>query len=210
MRLLFDEVTTDTDPLGPDNVVIIDAGPLVGTLAPICGRWIITSKSAMTRAFGDTNAGGHFGSEMKFAGCDHIIIKGRDEIRVYVLINDDTVEIRNADHLWGKTCWETDNALKEEPAARRARGDRRRRYRQQWRWQEYDSQGNLRIDADKRRRSTVRRQENRRDGHPLPRKIRYRSCPGESPPLSLHDCRCEPRNRRITEKRQQGCEMRSG
>ncbi|MGA2106195.1 MAG: aldehyde ferredoxin oxidoreductase C-terminal domain-containing protein, partial [Syntrophorhabdales bacterium] len=113
-RFLFDEVTTDTDPLGPDNAFIIGVGPLVGTLAPSCGRWTITSKSVLTRAFGDTNLGGHFGSEMKFAGYDHIIIKGRAASPVYIWIDDDMVEIRRADHLWGKTCWETDDALKEE------------------------------------------------------------------------------------------------
>ena len=113
-RLLFDEATVEADPLGPDNALILGAGPLVGTLAPSGCRWTITSKSVLTRAFGDSNVGGHFGAEMKYAGYDHVIIKGKAEAPVYIWIDDDVVEIRKAGHLWGKTCWETDDALKEE------------------------------------------------------------------------------------------------
>lgn len=113
-RMLFDEVTPDVDPLSPDNPIIIGAGPLVGSIAPNSGRWTITAKSVLTKAYGDTNSGGHFGAEMKFAGYDHIIIKGKAKDPVYIWIDDAAVEIRDAKHLWGKTVWETDDALKEE------------------------------------------------------------------------------------------------
>ena len=113
-RMLFDEVKKDTDPLGPDNVVIFGAGPLVGTLAPSSGRVTITAKAPLSGNFGDTNAGGHFGAEMKFAGYDHIIIKGKAKEPVYLWIDSDNVEIRSAKHLWGKDTWETDDLIKAE------------------------------------------------------------------------------------------------
>jgi aldehyde:ferredoxin oxidoreductase len=113
-RLLFDEVRSGTDPLGPDNALIIGVGPLVGTIAPSCSRWTITAKAPLSGCFGDTNLGGHFGAELKFAGYDHIIIKGKAKEPVYIWIDNDTVEIRKANHLWGKTVWDCDDELKAE------------------------------------------------------------------------------------------------
>ena len=113
-KLLFDEVGPETDPVGPDNALIFGVGPLVGTLAPSSGRITVTSKSPLSGSFGDTNAGGHFGAELKYAGYDHVIIKGKAKEPKYIWIDNDVVEIRKASHLWGKTTWETDDALKEE------------------------------------------------------------------------------------------------
>lgn len=121
-KILYDEFDPAiTDPYDPGNIICIGSGPLSGTLAPSSGRFTISvARSPITGVFGDGNAGGHFGPEIKYAGYDTIIIKGRSEKPVYLYIYDDVVELRDASHLWGKDVWETDHILREEmgdPAA---------------------------------------------------------------------------------------------
>jgi len=116
IKLLFDEVPTTVKPFDPENKIIIGAGPLVGTLAPSAGRCQITTKSALTGILGDSNAGGHFAAELKFAGYDHIIVSGKSEKPVYLWINDDRIELRDASSLWGLDTWETTSAIQEELA----------------------------------------------------------------------------------------------
>ena len=113
-KILFDETTPGIDPLSPNNTLIFGTGPLNGTLSPSSGRWTVTSKSPITGILGDANAGGSFGPELKFAGYDHVVIKGKAEKPVYLFIDDDQVHIRKADHLWGKDTWETDKIIKQE------------------------------------------------------------------------------------------------
>ncbi|MDP2718368.1 MAG: aldehyde ferredoxin oxidoreductase family protein [Dehalococcoidia bacterium] len=114
-KYLWDHVGPEIkDGLDPGNVLIYTAGPLTGTLAPSSGRLEIVTKSPITGIFGDTNSGGHFAPEFKRAGYDAIIIKGQAEKPVYIWINDDEVEIRDARHLWGKLVSETDQAVKRE------------------------------------------------------------------------------------------------
>ncbi|PKM81154.1 MAG: aldehyde ferredoxin oxidoreductase [Firmicutes bacterium HGW-Firmicutes-14] len=115
-RLLFDLTGPDVDPLSPDNPLIFGVGPLTGSLAPCSGRFTVTSKSPLTGIFGDSNCGGHWGPELKNAGYDHIVITGKAEHPVYLWINDDRVELRDACHLWGKTTWETDDLIKTQLA----------------------------------------------------------------------------------------------
>lgn len=116
-KLLYDLTGPETDPLGPDNPLIIGVGPLAGTMAPSSGRFTVTAKSPLTGVFGDSNCGGHWGPELKFAGYDHMVISGRAEKPVYLWINDDKVELRPAEHVWGKDTWETDELLKREVAS---------------------------------------------------------------------------------------------
>lgn len=111
-KILFDEVPPGANPLGPENKLIIGTGPLTGVLGPATGRFTITSKSPLTGIHGDSNAGGDFGPEIKYAGYDHIIISGKAESPVYLWIDDDQVEIRDASHLWGKTVFETDKTIR--------------------------------------------------------------------------------------------------
>ncbi len=114
-KILWDRVGPDVkDALGPDNVVIFTSGPLTGTLAPGSGRLEIVNKSPLTNIFGDSNSGGHFAPEFKNAGYDAIVIGGKAPKPVYVWIDDDQVEIRDATRLWGKTVSETDRLIKEE------------------------------------------------------------------------------------------------
>jgi aldehyde:ferredoxin oxidoreductase len=76
-RLLFDEVGADVDPLGPENVIILAAGPLTGTAAPCSGRMEITAKSPLTGLIGSGNTGGLWGARLRQAGFDLVLIRGR-------------------------------------------------------------------------------------------------------------------------------------
>jgi len=115
-ELLYREVGPDVDPLGPDNRLIFGVGPLTGTFAPASSRTTITAKSPLgsPEGFGDSNMGGHFGPELKFAGYDQVVIQGRSKGPVYLSIRDDLVEIKDASHLWGRKVSETDAIIKEE------------------------------------------------------------------------------------------------
>ena len=111
IRLLYDLTGPETDPLGPENVAIIGAGPLTGTLAPASSRCEVVSKSPLTGMYGRADVGGKFGAIMKYAGYDIIVVKGRAEKPVYVWIDDDTVEIKDAGDLWGLDVWQTRNKV---------------------------------------------------------------------------------------------------
>lgn len=113
-RLLFTEVKPGIDPLGADNKLIFGNSPLTGTGLVTSGRIHVTAKSPLTGILGDSNAGGHFGPELKWAGYDHIIFEGASEKPVYLFIDDDHVEIRDASHLWGKTVSGTFDIIRKE------------------------------------------------------------------------------------------------
>jgi len=113
-RLLYDEVKPGIDPLGPENKLLFGTSPLTGTGLVTSGRIHVTAKSPLTGILGDSNAGGHFGPEVKWAGYDHIIIEGAAEKPVYLWIDDDHVEIRDAGHVWGKVVSETYAILRSE------------------------------------------------------------------------------------------------
>lgn len=102
------------DPLGPENKLVFGAAPLVGTLAPAACRLTVTAINPFSSGHGDSNSGGHFASELKFAGYDHIIIEGRSNEPVYVWIDDGKAELRKADRLWGATTQATDDMVKED------------------------------------------------------------------------------------------------
>jgi len=113
-KILYDETGPATDPLGPDNRVIIGSGPASGTLGLGNGRFTVTAKSPLTGILGDASGGGAFGSEVKFAGYDHIVIQGRAKKPVYLWVNDGEVILKDAQHLWGKNTWETAELIREE------------------------------------------------------------------------------------------------
>ena len=121
VRILYDEVGPDIDPLDEKNITIIGQGPLCGTLAPSSGRYDVVSKAPITEIFNRTNGGGFFGPEMKYAGYDLIIIRGKSEKPVYLWINDDHVEIKDASHLWGQDTWVTQQMIRDELGNRRIR-----------------------------------------------------------------------------------------
>lgn len=113
-RILYDEVGPEIDAFDPENIIIIGQGPLCGTLAPSSGRFEMVAKSPLTGIFGSSNGGGFFGPEMKWAGYDLIIIRGKSEKPVYLWINDDVVELKDAGHLWGKDTWVTQQIIRDE------------------------------------------------------------------------------------------------
>ncbi|NPV73964.1 MAG: aldehyde ferredoxin oxidoreductase family protein [Pelotomaculum sp.] len=114
--LLYREVGPDVEPLAPENKLIFGVGPLTGTFAPSSGRTTVTAKSPMGSppGFGDSNMGGHWGPELKYAGYDQLVIQGKAAHPVYLWIEDGRVEIRDARHIWGKLVPEADAIIKEE------------------------------------------------------------------------------------------------
>lgn len=111
--IVYRNTPPGADPLGPENVLSVGAGILVGTGLPSCSRTHIAAKSPLTGLFGSSNMGGEFGAEMRFAGYDHIVVKGKAENPVYLWIKDDHVEIRDAARLWGKDTFETEILIRE-------------------------------------------------------------------------------------------------
>ncbi|MFC2059825.1 aldehyde ferredoxin oxidoreductase family protein [Chloroflexota bacterium] len=113
-KILYDEVGPDVDPLGPDNIVIFANGPLNGTHAPCSGRTEITTKSPLTGRIGTGNTGGVWGARLKHAGYDVIIVRKQAAKPVYLWIDDDKVELREASHLWGQDTWITSDMIRQE------------------------------------------------------------------------------------------------
>jgi aldehyde:ferredoxin oxidoreductase len=113
-KYLLDELSPDTNPYSSENILILSAGSLGGTFAPASSRLTVTSKSPETMFYGKTTAGGHFAPELKLAGYDGIILKGSADRPVYLYIQDDRVEIRQAGHLWGHDVRQVDQMLKQE------------------------------------------------------------------------------------------------
>lgn len=114
IRRLYDEVGPEVDPLGPDNVIYVTQGPLGGTLSPSSGRYDLVTKSPLTGIFLRTNGGGFFGPELKWAGYDLIIIRGKSERPVYLWISNDDAQLRDASHIWGKDTWTTERMIRDE------------------------------------------------------------------------------------------------
>lgn len=113
-RILYDEVPPAVDPLSPKNILIFVTGPVTGTIYPPSGRYCVVTRAPLTGIWGEAHSGGYFGPEMKYAGYDLIIIKGRASKPVYLAVDDEKVEIREAKHLWGKNTAETTDTLEEE------------------------------------------------------------------------------------------------
>jgi len=113
-RILYDEVGPEVDALSPENIALVGAGPLCGTLAPSAGRYEVAAKSPLTGIYGRSSGGGNFGPEMKWAGYDVIIVRGKSESPVYLWIEDDHVELRDASHLWGQTISATRGMICDE------------------------------------------------------------------------------------------------
>ncbi len=111
-RYLFDYIDKDTDPLSANNILMIMNGPLSFTSAPSFARMVICSKSPYTGLWGEGNAGGFFGPEMKRAGYDGIIITGKAEKPVFIRIFDENAEILDGSKIWGLGVKKTHEKLK--------------------------------------------------------------------------------------------------
>jgi len=113
-RILYEETNKETDPMGPDNVILFSVGPFTGTMVPGSGRVEIGAKSPVTGIQGMSNMGGYWGPELKYAGYDSVIVKGAADKPVYISIYNDKVEIMDAAHLSGKDTYQTQDAIREE------------------------------------------------------------------------------------------------
>jgi aldehyde:ferredoxin oxidoreductase len=115
MRLLIDHSKPGVDPFSPENPLVLATGPISGTMWPTGGNGhAFVSKSPQSFGVGESKSHGSFGTELKRAGYDAVIFKGRAEKPVYVWIDDDTVQLVDAQHLWGKSPAETEDIIKEE------------------------------------------------------------------------------------------------
>ncbi|MEM2632197.1 MAG: aldehyde ferredoxin oxidoreductase N-terminal domain-containing protein, partial [Candidatus Bathyarchaeia archaeon] len=113
-KILFDEVPKGVDPLSPYNKLVFTTGSLTATKVQSASRWIAQFKSPLTNAYCRSVGGGFFGAELKFAGYDAVIVEGRSPKPVYVWINDDKVEFRDAADVWGMNTYATQEFLKEK------------------------------------------------------------------------------------------------
>jgi aldehyde:ferredoxin oxidoreductase len=115
MRLYLDHSKAGVDPFSPDNPLILTTGPISGTMWPTGGNGhTFVSKSPQTFGVGESKAHGSFGTEMKRAGYDAIIIKGKAEKPVYLWVDDDSIQLVDASALMGKSPGETEDAIREE------------------------------------------------------------------------------------------------
>jgi aldehyde:ferredoxin oxidoreductase len=113
-KLLMEEIDPKIDALSPENKMLIMSGPLTGTPVPTGGRYMVVTKSPLSNTIASSNSGGFWGAELKAAGYDIVIIEDRADSPVYIAIQDDKVEIKDASHLWGKVVSEATDELKKE------------------------------------------------------------------------------------------------
>lgn len=102
------------DPFDERNILVFMTGALTGTPVYGSSRWVVASKSPLTLAWGEGHAGGYWGVELKKAGFDGIVIKGRAKSPVYLYVHDGEIEIRDASKIWGLDTYETDKILRDE------------------------------------------------------------------------------------------------
>jgi len=112
--LLYDYAPTGVEPFSPDNPLILTSAPLVGTGLTTTAKFGVVTKSPLTGFIGDSLSSSHFALELKRTGFDGIVITGRAPSLVYIFISNQTVEIREAEHLRGKSPRETEAAIKAE------------------------------------------------------------------------------------------------
>ncbi|MFB3817613.1 MAG: aldehyde ferredoxin oxidoreductase family protein [Candidatus Methylomirabilales bacterium] len=113
-RQLYEEIPARVDALGPQNRLMFMTGPVNGTMIPAASRASACAKSPLTGSFFHSIFGGYWGPELKFAGYDGLVIEGKAGRPVYLWIDDDRVEIRSAEHLWGKDPFRTQEILRRE------------------------------------------------------------------------------------------------
>lgn len=111
-KTLLDEMDPRRDAFDENNVLVFGAGPLVGTNAPTAGRSEVSAKSPLTGLLATSNSGYFWGPELKYAGYDRLILKGKSEKPVYIYIKDAKVQIMDASRLWGSDAWDTIREIK--------------------------------------------------------------------------------------------------
>ena len=112
--LLLNHSKKGCDPLGPANPLIVSGGILTATCASATARTHVMAKSPLTGLLGSANMGGFFAPEMAWAGFHHLVIKGKAKKPCFLFIKNNTIEIRDAQNIWGKTTTDTQWAIQEE------------------------------------------------------------------------------------------------
>ncbi|CCQ95569.1 Tungsten-containing aldehyde ferredoxin oxidoreductase [[Clostridium] ultunense Esp] len=112
VKIMVDEVPANVDPFSEENKIIIATGALTGAPVPTSGRYMVISKSPLTGTIAIANSGGYWGPKFKATGHDAIIFEGKADKPVYLYIEDDKIEIRDASHIWGKTVSEATEIIK--------------------------------------------------------------------------------------------------
>jgi aldehyde:ferredoxin oxidoreductase len=113
VKHIFDNIPVGIDPLGPENILVLSCGLLTGTAAPASSRLHINALSPLTGLLGSSNVGGDFGVQLRNCGIQQLVLRGRAPGPVYLWLDADTIEIRNAKSLWGLNTWETQDYLKK-------------------------------------------------------------------------------------------------
>jgi len=113
-KYIYDELKPHADPLGTDNKIIFGVGPCNGTIVPGSSRLTVTTKSPLSGFIGDSNSAASLSVELKYAGYDMVIIEGESDKPVYLWINNDHAELKDAGYLWGKKVQDTRMALENE------------------------------------------------------------------------------------------------
>ncbi|NIQ39480.1 MAG: hypothetical protein GTN81_12945 [Proteobacteria bacterium] len=113
-RILYDEVPPEVKPFDPENRLIFSPGALHGTGSPAASRTTVATRSPLTNMHGDGHSGATWGGELKRAGYDVLIVQGRAEKPVYIFIDNNRVELRDASHLWGSLTSQTHARLRHD------------------------------------------------------------------------------------------------
>jgi aldehyde:ferredoxin oxidoreductase len=116
-KILSDEVSPGTDPLSPDNKIILTIGPLTGTSSPMHAQSCIVTKSPLTNTILNCYAGGFLGAELKYCGIDGVILEGRSEEWKILIIDNDSVSFESAEQLMGLGTEETETWIKKKYGA---------------------------------------------------------------------------------------------
>jgi len=121
VKILYDELKAGIDPLSPENKLIFMTGPATGTVFPASGRFHVITKSPLTGGIGDSNCGGNWGPELRFAGFDGIIVEGKAKDPVYLWIKNGAGELKSAEEYWGLGVWDTEDRIQKELGEKRAK-----------------------------------------------------------------------------------------
>jgi len=113
-RLLYPYLTKELDPFLSEAPLLFLNGPLTGTSGPTVGRFVVCGKGPATGLWAESNCGGFWGPELRFAGYDGLWLTGKAAEPIYLWIEDRRLEVRKAAHLWGKDTYETQEAIKQE------------------------------------------------------------------------------------------------
>ena len=113
-KILWERTTAKTDPLSPENVLVVGTGPLTGAMFSPSGRMMFAARGPLTGVWAESHVGGFMGPEMKYAGFDFVIINGRSEKPVYLFMRDGKAELLDASHLWGQETDKTTMMIRED------------------------------------------------------------------------------------------------